>query len=332
MTPRLPFFLLLLGLLPLLGGCQGIQSALDPAGIEAERIARLAWLLFALCGAVLLLVCVLAGFALFGSDRVRGRIAGKGLVIGGGIVFPTVVLSALLIYGFTLMGLGGAPAEAGDGQLKIEVVGERWWWRVTYVDENGRRTESANEIRLPVGRPVRVELTSADVIHSFWVPRLAGKLDMIPGRTNVLTLSLTETGMSRGQCAEYCGGPHALMSFYVIGMPEAEFADWIAREAGPAIAPPREPAVEGMALFKASGCGGCHSVRGTEAAGRIGPDLTHVGARHSIAAGTLKNDRAAFETWLRDADHVKPGNLMPPYKIFTDSQLAALASYLDALR
>lgn len=323
---------LIITLLPLLQGCEGVQSALDPAGIEAERISRLAWLLFALCGAILLLVCLLTAVALFGSQKWRRRISQERVVIGGGIVFPTVVLTALVLYGFSLMGMGGAPADAADTGLKIEVVGERWWWRVTYVDGEGRRTESANEIRLPVGRAVRLELTSADVIHSFWVPRLAGKLDMIPGRTNVLTLQLTEAGISRGQCAEYCGGAHALMSFYVIGMPETEFNDWLKREAGPAVRPSQEPAIEGHAIFAASGCGGCHAVRGTDATGGIGPDLTHVGSRHSLAAATLKNDRAAFERWIRDSDHVKPENLMPAYRIFSDEQLTALTSYLEQLK
>lgn len=323
---------LIIILLPLLQGCEGVQSALDPAGVEAERISRLSWLLFALCGAILLLVCVLTAVALFGSHKWRSRLATERVVIGGGIVFPTVVLTALVLYGFSLMGMGGAPADAADGGLKIEVVGERWWWRVTYVDGEGRRTESANEIRLPVGRPVRLELTSADVIHSFWVPRLAGKLDMIPGRTNVLTLQLTEAGISRGQCAEYCGGAHALMSLYVIGMPEAEFGDWMKREAGPAAKPSQEPAMSGSAIFTASGCGGCHAVRGTDSRGGIGPDLTHVGSRHSLAAATLKNDREAFERWIRDSDHVKPENLMPSYKIFRNDQLAALGSYLEQLQ
>jgi cytochrome c oxidase subunit 2 len=314
-----------------LQGCAGVQSAFDPSGAEAERINALSWLLILSSAAVLVAVCLITVGALFGSERWRARISGERLVIGGGLVFPILVLSILLSYGFYLMG-PGSPAGRADGRLRIEVVGERWWWRVTYVDENGRRTESANEIRLPVGRPVEVALTSADVIHSFWVPRLAGKLDMIPGRTNSLTLQATKAGTSRGQCAEYCGGAHAFMSFYVIAMPEDQFAAWFEREAGDAEVPTGADETAGRSLFLSSGCVACHSVRGTEARGAIGPDLTHVGSRHSLAAATLENDVEAFIRWIRDSEHVKPENLMPPYGIFTQAELAQLSSYLDQLR
>ncbi|WEX73965.1 cytochrome c oxidase subunit II [Sinorhizobium numidicum] len=319
-----------LGLLAL-QGCVGVQSILDPSGAEAERISILSWLLIIFSTMVLVLVCVSTAVALFGNEGWRRRVSGERLVIGGGIVFPVVTLSILLIYGFFLVGLGGTTA-APDGRLRIEVVGERWWWQVTYIDETGRRVESANEIRLPVGQPVKVELTSADVIHSFWVPRLAGKLDMIPGRINTLTLEVAKAGTSRGQCAEYCGGAHALMSFYVIAMPEDEFSAWLAREAGNARTPTGEDQAQGQAVFLSSGCGGCHAVRGTEARGTIGPDLTHVGSRQSLAAATLENDVAAFARWIRDGQHVKPENLMPPFGIFTETELSQLSSYLDQLR
>jgi cytochrome c oxidase subunit II len=314
-----------------LQGCAGVQSAFDPAGAEAERINVLAWLLIHFSTAVLVVVCLITAGALFGGERWRARISDERLVIGGGLVFPIFALSLLLGYGFYLMA-PGSPAARADGRLRIEVVGERWWWRVTYVDETGRRIESANEIRLPVGRPVEVELTSADVIHSFWVPRLAGKLDMIPGRTNRLTLQVAEAGISRGQCAEYCGGPHAFMSFYAIAMPEDQFAAWLDREAGDARLPSGPDQIAGQALFLSSGCVACHKVRGTDAQGTIGPDLTHVGSRHSLAAATLENDPDAFVRWIRDGQHVKPENLMPPYGIFTESELLQLASYLDQLR
>ncbi|WP_324765465.1 c-type cytochrome (plasmid) [Sinorhizobium meliloti] len=318
-----------------LQGCAGIQSALEPTGTEAERINALSWLLILFSTVVLVGVCAIAAVALFAGDALRARISGERMVVGGGILFPILSLSVLLTYGFYLMGPGSSTAHMGGahtgGGLRIEVVGERWWWRVTYVDETGRRIESANEIRLPVGRPVELELTSADVIHSFWVPRLAGKLDMIPGHTNRLTLQATQAGVSRGQCAEYCGGPHAFMSFYVIAMPEDHFAPWLAGEAGDAAAAKQDQAA-GQALFLSSGCAACHRVRGTDARGTIGPDLTHVGSRHSLAAATLENDVAAFVRWIKDGQHVKPENLMPPYEIFTDDELRQLAAYLDQLR
>ncbi|MDW9445522.1 cytochrome C oxidase subunit II [Sinorhizobium meliloti] len=313
-----------------LQGCAGLQSALDPSGAEAERIGTLSWLLVLFSTAILVAVCLITAVALFGGERWRARIAGERIVIGGGLVFPILALSVLLIYGFYLMSPGTTEARS-QGALRIEVVGERWWWRVTYVDEAGRRIESANEIRLPVGRPVELELTSADVIHSFWVPRLAGKLDMIPGHTNTLTLQATKAGISRGQCAEYCGGPHAFMSFYVIAMPDDQFSSWLAGEAGDASAAKPDQAA-GQALFLSSGCAACHRVRGTDARGTIGPDLTHVGSRHSLAAATLENDVAAFVRWIRDGQHVKPENLMPPFEIFTDDELRQLAAYLDQLR
>lgn len=319
----------LLSLAFLLQGCAGVQSALDPSGDEAERIGTLTWLLIAFSAVVFAVVLLTAGVAIFGRERWRAHLAGEKLVVGAGTVFPMAALSLLLGYGFYLMSLGSPVAQQHG--LRIEVVGEQWWWRVTYVDETGRRTESANEIRLPVGRPVEIELTSADVIHSFWVPRLAGKLDMIPGRTNVLTLHPTKAGVSRGQCAEYCGGPHALMSFYVIAMPEDEFASWLEREAGDS-APTDQDHATGQALFLSAGCGACHTVRGTRARGTIGPDLTHVGARRSLAAATLENDVPAFVRWIRDGQHVKPENRMPPYEIFTDEELRQLAHYLDELR
>lgn len=321
---------LILGL-AVLQSCGGSQSALDPIGSEANRIVTLTWLLTGICGAVLILVCGLTLLALYGPGSWRKRLATGRVVVVGGVVFPFVVLSGLLLAGFHIMAKGGA-ATPRDGTFHVEVVGEQWWWRVTYVEANGRRTESANEIRLPVGQPVEIHLTSADVIHSFWVPRLAGKLDMIPGRTNVQTLEVTAPGISRGQCAEYCGGAHAFMSFYVEGVPEENFSAWLAREAADSQVPAGGAAREGQAIFMASGCGGCHSVRGTEADGTIGPDLTHVASRRSLAAATLKNDREAFARWIREGQHIKPENLMPPYDFFSEEEVIQLSTYLEQLR
>ncbi|RCS25923.1 cytochrome c oxidase subunit II [Phyllobacterium salinisoli] len=318
-------------LLFVVSGCAGVQSALDPTGAEAERINTLSWVLIIFCTAVFIITAIIASVALFANERWRQQLAGERLVIGAGLIFPAVTLTFLLAYGIFVLGMGGGSADTSDG-LRISVVGERWWWRVIYRDENGRRIESANELRIPVGRPVKIDLTSADVIHSFWVPKLAGKLDMIPGRTNTLTLDVTSPGVSRGQCAEYCGGAHALMSFFVIAMPEKDFAAWLADEAKDAHQPTDELETRGQALFIASGCGACHTVRGTAATGAIGPDLTHVGSRHSLAAATLPNNAEAFARWIRDGQHIKPENLMPPYPIFSDEELASLSSYLAQLR
>ncbi|MCK5746921.1 MAG: c-type cytochrome, partial [Oricola sp.] len=207
------------------------------------------------------------------------------------------------------------------------VVGEQWWWRVIYETRGGETFETANELRIPVGRTVAIELTSADVIHSFWVPAYAGKLDMIPGRTNTLHLEAEKPGLVRGQCAEYCGGAHALMSFFVEALPPEDFEDWIAKEAGPALA----SGGRSETLFNAVGCGGCHAVRGTEAQGRIGPDLTHVASRHSLAAATLDNDEAAFRRWLQAHHEIKPENRMPRFDFLSEKDVDAIAAYLGSL-
>jgi cytochrome c oxidase subunit II len=315
----------LLLLLP--SGCSGVQSALDAAGEEAARIETLSWVLFWFCLVVFLGVAAIAAAAIFGNGPLRSLVARERLVMIGGLYFPIISLTLLLIYSIGVMGKDVAP---GDPALRVSVSGERWWWRVTYETPDGRRIESANELRLPVGRPVELELTSADVIHSFWVPKLAGKLDMIPGRTNRLTLLASEPGISRGQCAEYCGGAHAFMSFFVIALEPAAFDAWLESEAGPGRMPDEEVAAEGRNLFVETGCGACHTVRGTTV-GVIGPDLTHVGSRHSLAAATLPNSAEAFARWIVEGQHIKPENLMPPYGIFTEPELASLAAYLAQL-
>jgi cytochrome c oxidase subunit 2 len=247
------------------------------------------------------------------------------------LVFPIVTLTALLAYGLTVTGAALHPPALG-APLRVSVVGEQWWWRVVYHDSDGTRIESANELRIPVDRPVEIELSSADVIHSFWVPKLAGKLDMIPGRTTKLRLAATSPGVSRGQCAEYCGGAHALMAFYVVALPQPEFESWLAREAEPAVAATDAETMMGAMLFMSHGCGSCHRVRGTGAVGTIGPDLTHVGSRMSLAAAALPNDAAAFARWITDNQHIKPKNRMPPFRIFSETELNALSVYLANLK
>lgn len=213
------------------------------------------------------------------------------------------------------------------------MVGERWWWRVHYLDENGDISfVTANEIRMPVGQPVRFELKAQDVIHSFWVPSLAGKLDMIPGRTNSYTFSAEKPGVYRGQCAEYCGAQHALMAFYAIAMEPGEFEAWALDQARPA-GEPRIPYLErGQALFIENGCGACHTVRGTPADGELGPELTHVGSRVSIGAGILPNYRGALAGWISSVQHLKPEALMPSYGNLEGEELRAIAAYLESLK
>lgn len=311
-----------------LAGCQGVQSALTPLGPEAERVALLFWVLTIGGGAIFAAVMAFVALAIHGGDRPRAWFARERAIVIGGIVFPVVVLTLLLGYGLQTMRAGQAsPGE--EEPLRITVVGEQWWWRVIYSDPDGAQFESANEVRIPTGRRVEVSLVSADVIHSFWVPNLAGKVDMIPGRTNTLTLAADRPGVSRGQCAEYCGGPHALMAFNVVAMAPEEFAAWLAREAGPATP---GAAGAGELLFLSSGCGACHAIRGTAANGTIGPDLTHVGSRLSLAAATLPNNADALASWIVGNQHIKPENRMPAYGIFSDAELSDLSAYLAGLR
>jgi cytochrome c oxidase subunit 2 len=212
------------------------------------------------------------------------------------------------------------------------VVGKQWWWRVQYVTPQGL-VETANELRLPVGERVEVELSSPDVIHSFWVPSLAGKMDMIPGRTTRLALEPTRTGVFRGTCAEYCGASHALMAFDVIVTEDDEFQRWLQTQSTPAAAAPVDPmAQRGQDAFLANGCSACHTIRGTAAAGRIGPDLTHVASRISIGAATLPNGMDALVRWIRDTDRVKPGVHMPAFRTLPPGELTALAAYLGSLQ
>jgi cytochrome c oxidase subunit 2 len=317
-------------LLPLvLAACAGQQSAFTPKGAEAERINTLFWVMTLAGGAILVVVTAVTLAAIFGGSRLRGVISSEKTVVGAGIIFPAVALSALLVWGLFIMRAGESPEPSG---VKVTISGEQWWWRVTYADENGNLIDSANELHLPVGQPVSITLISSDVIHSFWAPQLAGKLDMIPGRANVLTLTATEAGVSRGQCAEYCGGAHALMSFYVVAQAPEDFRRWLDTEAAVARVPQGDDAVAGERLFIAHGCGSCHAVRGTQERGTIGPDLTHVGSRMSLAAATLPNRTEDFAHWIRDSQHIKPENRMPPYGIFDDRELTQLATYLEGLQ
>jgi cytochrome c oxidase subunit II len=315
----------------LLSGCQDAQSVLAPQGPHAMQIAQLAWLLFAVGAAVLLVVVIVLYLAMRGSAEIRSHLATQGTVIAAGIAFPATVLTGLLGYGVWLTQASIPTPEAREITY-IEVTGEQWWWRIAYSGAGGIRIASANEIRIPVGREIELTLKSADVIHSFWIPALAGKVDMIPGRTTRLRLRSDRSGVFRGPCAEYCGGAHALMAIQAIALPEREFEAALEAEAAPAAEPTTDAGTRGKALFLAAGCGACHAVRGTAAAGSVGPDLTHIGARRSVGTETLPMTKAGVVRFVVDGQHVKPGNNMPPFRIFSPVQLDELAAYLVELR
>ncbi len=303
--------------------------ALDPAGPFAGPLHTLAWVLFAMAGAVLLLVLVALGVALFGPRRWRKRLGGEKLIWIGGLAFPVVVLSALLIYGLGLT--SHLKAEGAPGEMRVRVTGEMWWWRVAYLDGQGREAlRDANEVHIPVGRPVVFELESADVIHSFWVPRLAGKVDMIPGRRNLMRVQADAPGVYGGQCAEYCGGPHALMGLVVVAHEPAAFEAWRARQAAPAATAPL--AHPGVAVFARAGCGACHTVEGTAFNGLAGPDLSHVGSRRTLGAGILPNNQGTLAAWISDSQAIKPGNRMPAYPVLTGQELRDVSAWLESLK
>jgi cytochrome c oxidase subunit 2 len=307
----------------------GHQSALNPHGPAAREIADLAWLLFAGGSVIFVFVIATVAMALYGPPRLRAWLGGTRVIVAGGIAFPIVVLTALLLRAFVPEGF----AQAAQPAVQVEVVAEQWWWRVHYVDAAGDQDfATANEIRIPVGATVEIALRSADVIHSFWVPSLAGKIDMFPGRVNTLRLSADRPGVFRGQCAEYCGGPHARMALLVIALPEESFEAWRAQQRTPAVAPATGERMRGQALFAARGCGVCHAIRGTAANGVRGPDLTHVGGRLSLGAGTLANGAGPLALWVAAGQQLKPGNLMPSYDFLPDDDRRALAAYLEGLQ
>jgi cytochrome c oxidase subunit 2 len=212
--------------------------------------------------------------------------------------------------------------------LTIEVIGHMWWWEVRYPDHE---VTTANEIYIPAGQPVNIRLTTNDVIHSFWVPELNGKIDMIPGKTNTLWLQAAEPGIYRGLCTEFCGLQHAKMQYLVIAVPPNAFAQWVEAQRQPAPAPTDETTRLGQQIFLGSACVYCHAIRGTNASGQLGPDLTHIASRRTLGAGILPNNRGTLGGWTINSQHIKPGNRMPPMNL-SGAELQALLDYLATLR
>ena len=312
-------------------------TALVPAGVEADAVAQLFWIMA--LGAVVVWLAVV-GLAIWGGTRRRearsaaeSRRIARWLVVGGGMVAPTLLLGAWLVYGLVLMPRLRAPppADGVGAALEIAVTGEQFWWRVRYLRPGAPPVELANEIHLPVDERIGLRLDSPDVIHSFWVPALAGKVDMIPGRTTTLMLEPTRTGVYDGACAEFCGTSHAFMRLQAIVTARRDFDAWLQHQAAPAQPPGSALARAGRAAFLRNGCGACHAIRGTPARGRLGPDLTHVGSRRLLAAGVLRNDIAGFRRWIADTHAVKPDALMPAFGMLPEADIRAIAAYLDGL-
>jgi cytochrome c oxidase subunit 2 len=314
----------------LLTGCSGVQTPLDPWGIQAARIAELAQLLFVGGTAIFSLTMVLLAAALLAPAGIRRRIGSARFVIGLGVIFPVVTLTALLVHS---LGVSRALMLPGaEAPLRVEIIARQFWWEVRYPDL-GEGAVTANELHLPVGREVELLLTSADVIHSVWIPNLHGKMDMIPGRVNRQRLRADRIGVLRGQCTEFCGIQHGLMAFWVVAHEPAAFDAWIARQRAPVPPPADETGARGLRVFGEAGCGACHAVRGTEFEGRLAPDLSRIGSRLSLAAGALANHRGNLAGWIAGAQDIKPGNAMPAYaRSLEGTDLLAVAHWLDSLR
>lgn len=325
-------------------------SAIDPAaGSGAALIDQLGNVLYV--GGALIFVVVMT-LAIYGVLAKARSVNARLWILGGGLAFPIVTLTMLLMYSLAVgnglnaigssnalqlflecFGIGDAARrEPDDGVLRVHVVGKQWWWEVRYRRPGQDETiVLANEIRMPTNRAVELLLSTTDVIHSFWAPSLAGKVDMIPGRTTRLRLQTSEAGTFRVLCAEYCGGQHALMAMYVVTQDASDFDRWLARQAQPVSEPADAFLKTGYDAFFRGECHECHTIRGTPANGTSGPDLTHVGGRKSLAAGTLNNHIGTMAGWIAGAQDLKPGNKMPSSRAHTGVELRALSAWLGSL-
>ncbi|MCO6415061.1 cytochrome c oxidase subunit II [Siccirubricoccus sp. KC 17139] len=303
---------------------EAAQSALAPGGAEAATLLALFWPVVALLGAIWLAVLLVAALGLW---RRPGQPRRPGWPVGVATAGTVLVIIGLTFASYLATRPLSAAAEA---PLVVQIQGRQWWWQVAYPAEgDAPGFTTANELRLPLGRQVRLELAAGDVIHSFWVPNLAGKQDLIPGRDNALLLTPREAGIYRAQCAEFCGLQHARMALLVMVQPAEEFARWRAAQAAPAAEPAL--AAEGRRVFEARQCSACHTVRGSTAKGSTGPDLTHLASRGSIGAGLLPMTRGALAAWVADPQTLKPGNNMPLVPLSSD-ELQALTDFMALLQ
>jgi cytochrome c oxidase subunit II len=323
---------------------------LRPAGPQAEALAGVMNTALVVCAFAFVFAMVCLGAALWWKGR---RPVSTALWLwGGGLVLPVLVFGGLLLHGERqALGLDD---PAPPGALRVAVTGHLWWWSMNYQAEpDAPAFATANELRVPVGRPVTLTLASEDVIHSYWVPALGGKVDLVPGRLNRLTFTASQPGVFRGPCSEYCGVQHAAMVLQVVAMPPEEFAKWRHAQAADAPEPVSRQALRGAALFRENGCVACHAVRGTSVAGAagaaspagatkqdlaqappLGPDLTHVASRLWLGAGALRNrdplgdPRTALRQWITDVQQVKPGARMPSYRQLTTDEIDAIVEFL----
>jgi cytochrome c oxidase subunit 2 len=331
-----------------LAGCRTAQSTYNAHGPAAHSIGELSMFMSVLFLVITVIMWALIAYA---ATRRRGSLAehapiniggGESWIAIGGILIPLVVLTLIFVLGlgllrdFPIHGVHGAshqPQMSQSMKPEIRIIGHQWWWEIHYLnDDPSKEFTTANELHLPVGRPVNIEVETHDVMHSFWVPALHGKVDLIPGRANYIRLVASQAGQYVGQCAEYCGEEHSRMRILAIAQSPGDYEAWLEGQRKPA-APPTDPmAVAGEQVFLSGPCSMCHTVRGTIAGGRVAPDLTHIGGREMIAANTYMNNDAYLEAWVTHAQSLKPGAQMPNITAFSGEQLHELVAYLRQLQ
>jgi cytochrome c oxidase subunit 2 len=322
------------------GGEQSQQTMLRSVGPMSGRIESLWWFIFWI--AVSVFVIVIA-FLYTGALKRRataqlppdlhpnpsGEQARVRVVLAATVVTFFILISIL---GYSVVTSRYMNSLESKNPVSIQVVGHQWWWEVQYPNSDASQwVVTANEIHVPVGVPVVLQTSSRDVIHSFWAPNIQGKRDLIPGYSNAIWFQVDKEGTYRGQCAEFCGFQHAHMAFYIVAESPAKFQAWLADQRKPAPEPSNEVLKQGQHVFLTSTCMMCHTIRGTAAGSRVGPDLTHMGSRFKIAAGTLPNSPGALGGWITDPQSIKPGVRMPPNRL-SSQDLQALVAYLESLK
>lgn len=331
----------------LLTGCRVAQSTLQGSGPASARISHLSWFMTIL---FLTITFIMWALIWWGFARRKGTVAehapineggGHLWIAIGGMAIPLLVLSVLFVLGLNLLtdfpihGMHGGQMADAQAMMKpeIEIVGHQWWWEIHYLnDDVSKQVTTANELHLPAGRPVNIEVVTHDVMHSFWIPALHGKVDLIPGHPNYIRIEASQPGSYTGQCAEFCGAQHAHMRLLAIAQTPEDYEAWLEAQRRPAVQPTSADALAGEQTFLQGPCSMCHTVRGTIAGGRVAPDLTHIGSRQMIASDSFPNNDAYLEAWITHAQSLKPGAQMPDLTQFNGEQLHDLVAYLRQLQ
>jgi cytochrome c oxidase subunit 2 len=345
---RRPLYVPLALVLLSLAGCRYAESTYNTHGPAAHSIANLSWFMSILFLITTVVMWALLAFAFY---KRRGTLAehepidaggGQMWIAVGGITIPFIVLIGLFIAGLSLLrafpihGMHGGMTQhqmALSMKPEIRIIGHQWWWEIQYLSEDDSQSfTTANELHLPTHRPVNIEVETQDVMHSFWVPSLHGKVDLIPGQPNYIRIQASEPGAYTGQCAEFCGAEHGRMRILAIAQGPEEYEVWRQAQLKDAVEPTASEAKAGQHIFLSGPCSMCHTVRGTVAGGHVAPDLTHIGSRKMIAANVYQNNDAYLEAWITHAQSLKPGAEMPNLTQFSGEQLADLVAYLRQLQ